>query len=105
LLSRQACDWGEYVKFEEVEARIATLAAEVERLKATYNTMVKGYEAQLATARADALREAKEALGDGGMQALRNLAEQADRVVSVTTAHIGYQAQFRALLSILGAEP
>lgn len=42
--------------------RIAALTAEVERLKATYNTMVKGYEAQLATARADALKEVREIL-------------------------------------------
>lgn len=48
------------VENETLHARIATLAAEVERVKATYNTMVKGYEAQLATARADALREVRE---------------------------------------------
>lgn len=56
---------------------------------------------QLSTARASVLAEVRERFGEGGLQSLRNLAEQADRNVSVTTAHIGYQGAYRAFLAFL----
>ena len=38
----QECDWGEYVKYEDVGSRIATLTAEVERLRAPVPCSVCG---------------------------------------------------------------
>lgn len=101
----QECDWGEYVKYEDVESRITTLAAEVERVngenehltrwKDEANTVLgetldvlrayatefkagplgarlsdvvvgdaRRLRQQLATARADALREVREKVGE-----------------------------------------